>query len=461
MTERTTTITCPICCDEIMHQEPTTKVSSKMDLLCCNQILCKKCMYNHIISILNEGITGDGRKSIVCPLGCGREISESTIRCSIQVQHYSYFAHVIGRNMCDIAGLYPLVRYLKRTRRCRRGGGIRGLATDLIILQASTTWMMLLIYVLRSITSPIQECIVLMTMIILIPLMVYTKMILLVTYFPQKAASFGCMLILFLDIILYYLPTIPTSTEEKDSGVDYKQILTSTKSERLDLRLYDKWSLTIGLAKITDQIAIHCPSPDCNCIWLASKEFRAEKNRHEYESTHRFLSSWLYYTPKTQNYMNTIAFMDAQEIYYKSNNRTVEDYIPSERGDRRICFCPKCATEFCGLCRRPWSTITLTSGTLLQPPNAKEIIHTKKSCSSYAKLVPSSTNYDYTSVARAIRAKMCPGCSIRVQRIDGCNHMTCSCGMEWCYVCQCPWNVSHYSCVEGSRQITTTSCLIS
>ncbi|KAL1960561.1 hypothetical protein VTO42DRAFT_7140 [Malbranchea cinnamomea] len=45
-------------------------------------------------------------------------------------------------------------------------------------------------------------------------------------------------------------------------------------------------------------------------------------------------------------------------------------------------------------------------------------------------------------------SKPCPGpkCSFRVQKIDGCKHMTCSrCQFEWCWVCGQKWKRGHLS----------------
>ncbi|MFM7853917.1 MAG: hypothetical protein ACKO96_18840 [Flammeovirgaceae bacterium] len=31
---------------------------------------------------------------------------------------------------------------------------------------------------------------------------------------------------------------------------------------------------------------------------------------------------------------------------------------------------------------------------------------------------------------------MCPMCSVKISRTEGCNHMTCAfCKFEWCWVC--------------------------
>lgn len=36
--------------------------------------------------------------------------------------------------------------------------------------------------------------------------------------------------------------------------------------------------------------------------------------------------------------------------------------------------------------------------------------------------------------------KQCSNCKTVVERIDGCNHMTCQCLYEFCYVCGAGWN---------------------
>lgn len=43
----------------------------------------------------------------------------------------------------------------------------------------------------------------------------------------------------------------------------------------------------------------------------------------------------------------------------------------------------------------------------------------------------------YLGAARGWRR--CPGCRNLVERIDGCNHMTCQCRREFCYVCVAIW----------------------
>ena len=45
--------------------------------------------------------------------------------------------------------------------------------------------------------------------------------------------------------------------------------------------------------------------------------------------------------------------------------------------------------------------------------------------------------------------RKCPQCGISIQKIDGCNHITCRCSFNFCFVCMSAWNNNHYSCREG------------
>jgi hypothetical protein len=42
--------------------------------------------------------------------------------------------------------------------------------------------------------------------------------------------------------------------------------------------------------------------------------------------------------------------------------------------------------------------------------------------------------------------KTCPACKKDIQKNGGCNHMTCRCGHEFCWLCMANWHPSHYSC---------------
>lgn len=100
-----------------------------------------------------------------------------------------------------------------------------------------------------------------------------------------------------------------------------------------------------------------------------------------------------------------------------------EIYERSEDGNLTTADCPKCSRATCIFCTK------LVSKT--EPhdcePNANKV------------------NEDYSKEARF---KYCPYCRRPGLLDEGCNHVTCECGAQWCFVCLRKWNngVDHGDC---------------
>mmetsp|Transcript_14875 Transcript_14875/g.32123 ORF Transcript_14875/g.32123 Transcript_14875/m.32123 type:complete len:390 (+) Transcript_14875:91-1260(+) len=184
-------------------------------------------------------------------------------------------------------------------------------------------------------------------------------------------------------------------------------------------RAYSRWSLRAGLARACQarmEDVLHCPAQGCDHLWLLPKERRRRKSEGEPQS------KW---NPQTWALGRSLGF-----------------YKPpvTLRGDdiRRV-DCPNCQLKFCVLCGYPWEH---------EESHAE---HSGKSC-----LEHSAEFDDGTGSRRWGGAKECPGCSIRIVRSEGCNHMTCTqCGKEWCWVCQSSWTAAHYGCRPLTRQDCT------
>eukprot|EP00816_Leptocylindrus_hargravesii_P005056 CAMPEP_0196808360 /NCGR_PEP_ID=MMETSP1362-20130617/8339_1 /TAXON_ID=163516 /ORGANISM="Leptocylindrus danicus, Strain CCMP1856" /LENGTH=225 /DNA_ID=CAMNT_0042182659 /DNA_START=609 /DNA_END=1286 /DNA_ORIENTATION=+ len=197
-----------------------------------------------------------------------------------------------------------------------------------------------------------------------------------------------------------------------------------------ELELYEQWSIESAVRQMihstssssaynadasAEQIindVIRCPAPNCTALWLIPHQYRRCKLKSEQSSLRLILG-------------------------------------PGE--DRRM-SCDKCHAAFCGLCQRPWDLLH----------NYKS--HSGRSCASYAKLCrQSGIDGEYTAAAFSVGARGCPGCTMRVQRSDGCNHMTCVCGTEWCYVCGARWSRRHYGCSDEDRErrrVAAAGCII-
>lgn len=330
---------CPIC-TETMSVSPLLFDSSKRLLSqpCCGQVICQSCLYRHLQSVFQEGIAGNGRSQLTCPLGCGTSISDTVIRSCIQRAHPQFW-------IAKLWGLFLL--------------SLLGLVISQDPLQTSrfyTIWFR----------------------------------------------------------------------------------WTHSSLERQMLLRYERWNLAVVLRGCGEEV-MHCPAPDCGCAWIVGNaRHRRLKQTHERTSGRSKFGS-LWYRPVKPDTSGDYTWVLPEYV------NLTRDPPEEELFDGRRAVCPKCHVLFCGLCRRPWNITRNKS-------------HAGVTCRSY-RTKSGAADSDYAFVAQLINARTCPGCSLRTTRIDGCNHMTCPCGKEWCYVCEKTWNRSHYTCVV--QPTNSYSCAIS
>ena len=398
---------CPICtetyCETTLAPLKCFQKKRKLrqkTLSCCDQRICERCMYSHVRSIFEEGITGDGRKNLACPFGCGKDLTDAQVRSCIRAKHFNISWALLG-------------------------------------------------------------------------------------YFFE-------VLIQFIRMALWFL-WIPCSDDWILLGHKLKEYAKSAEEKRV-IDLYCKWSLTVALShpqhherevqeKYTPLIngkedfgrhyvhVQHCPRPGCECLWLTSEPFREHKLKNErkyltkvkqgsnsgsrYESSlYQSASEWLFYVPSkpteenelhgdsTENWL-TVSDLQFIEGVSSEQPLTRRNHEPIQYSDGRYVTCPSCHLNFCGLCFRPWEAF-----------GKKRISHSKLTCCTFAH--KTTTENDF--INQAIDARLCPGCGILTNRSSGCNHITCRCGYEWCYVCECRWSSAHYTCVDGGY---SSGCVIS
>ncbi|CAL5005921.1 unnamed protein product [Urochloa decumbens] len=126
--------------------------------------------------------------------------------------------------------------------------------------------------------------------------------------------------------------------------------------------------------------------------------------------------------------------MGANTTYcpYKDCSATmlVDDGDGGVGGDVAEAECPSCRRLFCARCGvAPW--------------------HAGVTCAEYGRLGKGDRGKDdllLLELAKGKKWKRCPKCEFIVEKREGCLHITCRCGFEFCYGCGGNWGITHSSC---------------
>ncbi|KAL4318548.1 hypothetical protein GQ457_18G005570 [Hibiscus cannabinus] len=97
-----------------------------------------------------------------------------------------------------------------------------------------------------------------------------------------------------------------------------------------------------------------------------------------------------------------------------------------ERSGARKCL--KCHGLFCINCKVPW--------------------HTSMTCEDYKRKnpLPAAADLKLKSLARMNLWRQCVKCNHMIELSEGCYHMTCRCGYEFCYNCGAEWKNKKATC---------------
>lgn len=101
-------------------------------------------------------------------------------------------------------------------------------------------------------------------------------------------------------------------------------------------------------------------------------------------------------------------------------------YVFSNFGDVVQFLCPVCSQEYCLSC--------------------KCVYHHGKSCEEFIRdRRDEPLDKAFFDFALGSKFKMCSRCKFWVEKSEGCDHMTCKCGNEFCYACGGPYGNCHCS----------------
>jgi len=135
-----------------------------------------------------------------------------------------------------------------------------------------------------------------------------------------------------------------------------------------------------------------------------------------------------------QNVLSFKEFEDFQETTLAFNRTAFT------RGDEQVVKCPKC-TYFAFASKENYANhCTCKDCGLFFCVRGCSNPHPGKTCEEQKRDVNNIKNDElFNQVKNNQRWKDCPGCRKTVQKIQGCNHITCTCGFQFCYVCGTKW----------------------
>ncbi len=147
---------------------------------------------------------------------------------------------------------------------------------------------------------------------------------------------------------------------------------------------------------------IVCPHHDCK-IELAPQDLRRLLTKEELEKYHKYSLNQAVNASKEYSWCPT------------PNCANVFVYDPEVFKDEPF-NCQLCKQRYCLACRAPY--------------------HSEMTCEQFRiGRDPDLNDLAFLEFIRGAKYKMCPFCNFWVEKTDGCDHMSCRCGKEFCYRC--------------------------
>ncbi|KAL4474799.1 hypothetical protein ABPG74_001495 [Tetrahymena malaccensis] len=128
-----------------------------------------------------------------------------------------------------------------------------------------------------------------------------------------------------------------------------------------------------------------------------------------------------------------------EQEYEKFENFQLQNYFEQNQSSIKNCLTPDCNYAFwqeqelvqyfeCPVCMKEYCLVC----------NCE--FHPNQTCEQYKMLKSQSQDKQFEDFAKNKLFQKCPSCKIWVEKNQGCDHMTCRCGYEFCYKCGGPHN---------------------
>ncbi|KAA8542026.1 hypothetical protein F0562_023178 [Nyssa sinensis] len=112
------------------------------------------------------------------------------------------------------------------------------------------------------------------------------------------------------------------------------------------------------------------------------------------------------------------------ELQRRAGARRLQISDPQRKSE-----CPICRRLFCAQCYVPW--------------------HSGVECEEFQRLNEDERGREDLMVRELARDKKwmrCPHCRFFIEKTEGCLHLTCRCGFQFCYACGATWSDNHGGC---------------
>lgn len=156
-----------------------------------------------------------------------------------------------------------------------------------------------------------------------------------------------------------------------------------------------------------NKIPIKCPGERCEILVEPSFVM------NEFKENEKLLNKYLYFTLQKND---QISWCPTPDCLYG---------FMWEIDDPKF-SCPKCNKSYCLKCKCEY--------------------HHGISCNEIEKKESDKNDIEFIRLAKLSKFKQCPECKRWIEKQDGCNHMTCICKYEFCYICGKKYSNTHGNC---------------
>ena len=143
------------------------------------------------------------------------------------------------------------------------------------------------------------------------------------------------------------------------------------------------------------------------------------KNKRHEINYKMIIDCLLFYNKK-----NLAIKLENMSLNYLARNNPDEVSFCPTAGCNYMCFydkneyhldCPLCKKSYCLKCKSEW--------------------HENKTCKEYQLSIKKDDDIKFEEFVKGNNYKKCPKCKRWVEKISGCNHIICPCGIHFCYGC--------------------------